>query len=98
MAKERRIYRYLIPINDRWQTLSLSGDIVHVGCRHLGLVEVWAYVTGDDPVDRAFRVFEDGQTIPPAATGHAGTVIDPDGIAFHLIEHEPSRQETSHGR
>lgn len=37
-----RIYRYEVPVDDDWHTIELSGPIVHVGARKIGVVEFWA--------------------------------------------------------
>lgn len=80
------IFRYEVPVDDRWHPLQLSGDILHVGCRNMHVVEVWAVRTDDPTVTRSFRVYGTGQPLPDNAR-HAGTAIAPGGqLVWHLIE------------
>ncbi|MDX2838014.1 hypothetical protein PV377_03170 [Streptomyces ipomoeae] len=80
------IYRYEVPVDDRWHPLQLSGRIVHVDCRDVHAVEVWAIHTNDLPETRTFRVYGTGHTLPPDVQ-HVGTAIAPGGqLVWHLIE------------
>ena len=80
------IYRYEIPVDDRWHPLQLSGRIVHVGCRNMHAVEVWALHTSGPVETRSFRVYGTGQVIPPGIE-YVGTAIAPGGqLVWHLIE------------
>ena len=80
------IYRYEVPVDDRWHPLQLSGRIVHVGCRNMHAVEVWAFHTDGPTVTRSFRVYGTGQAIPPGVE-YVGTAIAPGGqLVWHLIE------------
>jgi hypothetical protein len=82
----RTIYRYEIPVDDRWHAVDLSGPIVHVASRSMRSVELWA-VHGDKPATRrGFRVYGTGHPIPGDAT-YVGTAIPPGGqLVWHLLE------------
>ena len=80
------IYRYEVPVDDRWHPLQLSGRIVHVGCRNMHAVEVWALATDEPAETRSFRVYGTGHPLPPDVQ-HVGTAIAPGGqLVWHLIE------------
>ena len=80
------IYRYEIPVDDRWHPLQLSGRIVHVDCRSMHAVEVWALHTDGPQAVRTFRVYGTGQPLPPGID-YVGTAIAPGGkLVWHLIE------------
>lgn len=80
------IYRYEVPVDDRWHPLQLSGPIVHVGCRNARAVEVWALHTDGPTVTRSVRVYGTGHTLPPDVQ-HVGTAIAPGGqLVWHLVE------------
>lgn len=80
------IYRHEVPVDDRWHPLQLSGEILHVGCRNMHVVEVWARHTDDPVVTRSFRVYGTGQPLPPDIQ-HIGTAIAPGGqLVWHLME------------
>lgn len=80
------IYRYEVPVDDRWHPLQLSGRIVHVDCRDPRAVEVWALHTRASAVIRTFRVYGTGQPLPPDIQ-HIRTAIAPGGeLVWHLFE------------
>jgi hypothetical protein len=80
------IYRYEVPVDDRWHPLQLSGRIVHVDCRNARAVEVWALHSGGPVVTRSFRVYGTGHELPPDVQ-HVGTAIAPGGqLVWHLVE------------
>ncbi|MEU3613498.1 hypothetical protein ABZ725_14440 [Streptomyces sp. NPDC006872] len=80
------IYRYEVPVDDRWHPLQLSGRIVHVGCRNMRAVEVWALHADGAQTVRSFRVYGSGHPLPPDVE-HVGTAIAPGGqLVWHLIE------------
>lgn len=86
----RSIFRQVIPVDDQWHTLSLTGPIVHVATRGEDYVEVWFIEDPDvEPEDRAFRVVGTGQPLAPALAHHIGTAITPSSrLVWHLMEHE----------
>lgn len=80
------IYRYEVPVDDRWHPLQLSGRIVHVDCRNPRAVEVWALHTDCSPLTRSFRVYGTGHPLPPDVQ-HRGTAIAPGAqLVWHLME------------
>lgn len=80
------IYRYEVPVDDRWHPLQLTGPIVHVDCRNPRFVEVWAIHTDSPPVTRSFRVYGTGHPLPSGAQ-YVGTALAPGGqLVWHLIE------------
>lgn len=87
----RTIYRYEIPIDDRWHEVDMTGDIVHVAARELEVVEVWAFAGDHPPVIRDLRVFGTGHPIPTGynggAVGHVGTaLVRNSGLVWHLLQ------------
>lgn len=69
-----RIYRYDVPVDDAWHTIELSGPIVSVGARNVGVVEFWA-------------VHYDRMPARPAAflvvgTGHPINLPDDDDLQY----------------
>lgn len=83
-----RIYRYEVPVDDRWHTFK-CGPPLHVACRHHGFVEFWAHPFEDDAdefVDELrFRVYGTGHEIPEEAL-YVGTALTPDGaLVWHLV-------------
>lgn len=84
----REIFRYSVPVDDRWHTFELTGPVLHVAARETVQVELWVMHDPDaKPELRAFRVFGTGQPLPPAAATFVGTaLIGP--FAWHLLEHE----------
>lgn len=80
------IYRYEIPVDDGWHPLQLSGRILHVACRSMGVVEVWALHTDEPAITRSFRVYGTGQPLPPGID-YVGTALTPGGqLVWHLFE------------
>lgn len=80
------IWRYEIPVDDRWHPLQLSGRIVHVGCRNMHAVELWALHTDQPTVTRTVGVYGTGQALPDNVQ-HLGTAIAPGGqLVWHLVE------------
>ncbi|WP_435111896.1 DUF7352 domain-containing protein [Nocardiopsis synnemataformans] len=83
------IFRYEVPVDDRWHTLRLSGEILHVAARRANAVELWAMSTDDgrDGVDREFRVVGTGLLLPEGRHTYRGTAIVPGGLlVWHLLE------------
>jgi hypothetical protein len=82
-----RIFRYEVPVDDRWHEFELSGDVLAVGCRTPTLVEFWARHSDDTPpVTRRFGVVGTGHPLPDNAR-HRGTVVAPGGhLVWHLLE------------
>jgi hypothetical protein len=93
----RSIFRYVVPVDDRWHTYDLTGPIVHVAARIVDEVEFWVVHDPDLPaVPHAFCVFGTGQPMPPAAAVHVGTALAPGGgLVWHLMEHEQVSEVTN---
>lgn len=98
-----RIYRYEIPVDDQWHTLRLSGPIVHVDCRDVRTVELWAWAGAQPEHDRELRVYGTGHEIDIPEdedkwVHHLGTALSPTGpgpfsqpygqIVWHLVERQ----------
>lgn len=84
------IYRYEVPVDDQWHTLSLSGDVLHIAARRPDTVELWAFSGGGSTVNRAFRVFGTGQPLPGGEpVAYRGTALAPHGLVWHLMERHP---------
>lgn len=80
------IWRYEVPVDDRWHPLQLSGEILHVDCRSVQTVEVWARHTDGPQEIRSFRVYGTGQSMPDNLA-HVGTALAPGGqLVWHLME------------
>lgn len=81
------IFRYEVPVDDQWHTLTLGGDIVHVAARRPDVVEVWAehWHNSTWKLSRKFRVYGTGQ--PNVEGVHVGTALAADGaLVWHLRE------------
>ncbi len=93
----RSIYRFSVPIDDRWHPLRLTGDVLNVG-RPPSLdrsdteeryVELWAFHRDDAPAPepRYFRVFGTGHAIEDPDAKYVGTSFGVGGRAvWHLME------------
>jgi len=80
------IWRHEVPVDDRWHPLQLSGEILHVDCRNVHVVEVWARHTDRPQTTRSFRVYGTGQPLPDNLE-HVGTALAPGGqLVWHLME------------
>lgn len=82
-----RIFRYGIPVDDRWHEMEAVMDPLSVGCRQVSAVEFWAWEPHDGPFPlRFFRVYGTGQEIPENVK-YWGTVVAPNGcLVWHLVE------------
>ena len=87
-----RIFRYEVPVDDRWHWIELQGDPLSVDCRFLATVEFWA-MHGDSAESRrrAFIVVGTGHELPFLKDGeswrHWGTAVAPGGaLVWHLLE------------
>lgn len=80
-----QIFRFEVPVDDRWHEIAGCSTPLHVDCRTPWTVEFWAWQREDLPA-RRFRVFGTGQPIPDD-THYRGTTIAPGGqLVWHLIE------------
>jgi len=80
-----QIFRFEVPVDDRWHEIAGCSTPLHVDCRDPRIVEFWAWQREDLPA-RRLRVFGTGQPIPDG-THYRGTTIAPGGqLVWHLIE------------
>lgn len=80
-----RIYRYEVPVDDKWHTIKDVSPALHVACRELDTVEFWAHPVEQSVRVRAFRVYGTGHDIPPEAM-YVGTALAPSGqLVWHLM-------------
>lgn len=80
-----QIFRYEVPVDDRWHEIAGCSTPLHVDCRDPHVVEFWAWRRDDLPA-RSLRVYGTGHPIPDG-TKYRGTVIAPGGqLVWHLIE------------
>jgi hypothetical protein len=83
----RRMFRYVVPVDDRPHLVLLTSSPVHVANGStLDEVEFWAeHVSGAPEVARAFQVFGTGHPLPPDARW-IGTCPRVSGLVWHLYE------------
>jgi hypothetical protein len=83
------IHRYEVPVDGQWHELKLAGDPLHIGCRSVEVVELWAVADLPRPnlTTRAFQVVGTGQPIPDRARYWGSVVKGP--LVWHLIERWP---------
>lgn len=80
------IFRYEVPVDDRWHRIELSGALYSVGCRTIDVVEFWALSSGGPAISRDFRVYGTGHPLP-AEFEYVGTAVAPGGaLVWHLVE------------
>lgn len=78
------VYRYEVPVDDRWHPLQFAGPVLHVACRNMHVVELWAMNTPGPT--RSFRVYGTGHSLPPDLE-YVGTALAPGGqLVWHLFE------------
>lgn len=84
----RRMYRYVVPVDDRPHLVLLTSSPVHVANgRTLKEVEFWAeHVSGAPEVARAFQVFGTGHPLPDNARYVGTCPRTREGIVWHLYE------------
>lgn len=80
-----RIFRYEVPVDDRWHPLAGHSTPLYVNCRDPRFVEFWAWERPDIGVPMEYRVFGTGQPIEgPGA--YIGTAVDPSNrLVWHLM-------------
>lgn len=90
---EARIFRYEVPVDDRWHPLDVPDpcQIVQVGCRRRDVVEFWAISVGST-WPRQFRVVGTGQPFDLNEDVYKGTAVVPEGdLVWHLTERYEQR-------
>lgn len=88
MAELPSVYRYEVPVDDRWHTHFLSGAVLHVGGRRVDTVEIWVLNSGGPELRREFRAFGTGQPLPSDCGRHVGTIVHHQ-LVWHLFERDP---------
>lgn len=80
-----KIYKHEIPVNDKWHSIPMSGDVLHVGSQQTSKVHVWALHDDESDVMREFMVIGTGQEIPEGAR-YVGSTTDFGGFfVWHLV-------------
>ncbi len=80
--------RFVVPVDDQWHEIRLSGKILHVDSRSFGEVEFWAITDRDETkrVPRVFRAFGTGHPLPNnSRVAYIGTTVQ-DRLVWHLFE------------
>lgn len=82
------IYRYEVPVDDKYHVIKLAGDPTGVGLRRMGMVEFWAIHNEDvGEQDRTFLVVGTGHEIPNNVHKVWGYAYDAGGqLVWHLVE------------
>jgi hypothetical protein len=85
---DRRMFRYVVPVDDQVHTFKLTGDPVAVAVTEdCEAVEFWAEHDEDDgQTDRAFQVFGTGHPISRGADWVGTCPRTPVGLVWHLYE------------
>lgn len=87
----RRILKWLIPIDDRFHPIG-SGAVAHVDVQNgiRNVVVVWTdEPDADNVVIRSARVYGTGQPLP-VADEHLGSVVD-DPLVWHVLASSEER-------
>lgn len=88
MTTAQRIFRYEVPVDDRWHEIELRGGYpLHVAARRRDVVEFWAHYDESQPVveKRRFIVVGTGHPLPAAPTVYHGTALA-GALVWHLLE------------
>jgi hypothetical protein len=87
MTADRRMFRYVVGIDDEPRIVALSHSPVAVAAIGAFSVEFWAeHTEGAPQIKRAFQVFGTGQPLPEDARW-VGTCARTDGgLVWHLYE------------
>jgi hypothetical protein len=85
-VSDRRMYRYVVPVDDQAHVFTLTGDPVAVAGSDMA-VEFWAEHDPDaGATDRAFQVFGTGHPLPDDATWIGTCPRTMLGLVWHLYE------------
>lgn len=88
----RTVLRKVIPVDDQWHIIEITGDVLHIAARTPGEVDVWfIYDTTGATQPRCLRVFGTGQRLEDEATyvgtAVAGGIPTPVGVGRGLVWH-----------
>lgn len=87
--EQTRIFRYEVPVDDKWHEISTGSDVLHVDCvRTPYVVEFWA--GAGEGIVREYRAFGTGQPLPGGVV-YEGSVVAARGAAMPLVWHLVSR-------
>lgn len=88
MSANRAVFRSVVPINDQWHPITLTGPILHVATRTYDHVEMWhLHNPGEPGTVREFRVYGTGHGLTDDTGRHIGTALSPEGgLVWHLFE------------
>lgn len=91
MSGERRMFRYVVPVDDQAHIFTLTGDPVAVAADGEAAVEFWAEHDGDHSGarQRAFQVFGTGHPLPTDAQWCGTCLRTMLGLVWHLYEVDP---------
>lgn len=87
MTADRRMFRYVISVDDEPHIIPLSHSPVAVAAIGPAVVEFWAECTqGAWQPDRTFQVFGTGQPLPADAKWVGTCARTVQGLVWHLYE------------
>jgi hypothetical protein len=87
MSEDRRMFRYVVSVDDEPHVVPLSHSPVAVAAIGAWSVEFWAEHTEDAPqVNRAFQVFGTGHPLPDDARWVGTCARTAGGLVWHLYE------------
>lgn len=82
------IFRYEVPVDDQWHSITLQAGVLFVACRNPYVVEFWAKNYGPDDeyvtLTREYIVVGTGQPMLQADLEHVGTAIA-GPLVWHLM-------------
>lgn len=83
------IFRYEVPVDDQWHTITLQAPVLFVACRNPRAVEFWAKNYGPDDqfvtITRDYIVVGTGHPMDQADLEHVGTAIATPSLVWHLM-------------
>jgi hypothetical protein len=82
----RTIFRYVIPVDDEWHSVKMTGLPVHIANgRTPDEVEFWAAHDDSQPsTESRFRVFGTGHPLPDRAVYVGTAPRTQEGLVWHL--------------
>lgn len=90
MTGDRRMFRYVVSVDDQPHVIPLSHSPVAVAAIGAWSVEFWAeHTEGAPQIKRAFQVFGTGHPLPEGAKWAGTCARTGEGIVWHLYEVTP---------